>query len=207
MYIPKQFNEPSLPAMHDLMRAQPLATLITRTSEGLTANHIPFYLRDNGDKGILQAHVARSNPIWVDFVAGERVLVVFQDVDAYISPSWYASKADDHKVVPTWNYGAVHVHGLLRVVDDAAWIRAQMDALTAQQEAGFAEPWAVADAPSDYIDPMIARALIGIEIVIERLEGKWKVSQNQSERNRAGVVAGLESSGQFEMARLVRARE
>ena len=154
----------------------------------------------------MQAHVARSNPIWTDFVAGERVLVVFQDVDAYISPSWYASKADDHKVVPTWNYGAVHVHGVLRVVDDAAWIRAQIDALTAQQEAGFAQPWAVADAPSDYIDPMIARALIGLEIVIERLEGKWKVSQNQSERNRAGVVAGLEANEQVEMARLVRER-
>ena len=206
MYTPKQFHESDIQTMHELMRAQPLATVITCTADGLTANHIPFYLRDNGDKGILQAHVARSNPIWTDFVAGERVLVVFQDVDAYISPSWYASKADDHKVVPTWNYGAVHVHGVLRVVDDAAWIRAQMDALTAQQEAGFAQPWAVADAPSDYIDPMIARALIGLEIVIERLDGKWKVSQNQSERNRAGVVAGLEANEQVEMARLVRAR-
>lgn len=203
MHIPQIYNESNTAVMHALIRTRPLATLVTRTAEGLSANHIPFYLSADGK--VLQAHVSRANPIWQDFT-GE-VLAIFHDVEAYISPSWYASKADNHKVVPTWNYGAVHVHGQMRAVDDATWIRAQMDALTAQQESGFSEPWAVNDAPQDYINPMIAHALIGLEIVIERLEGKWKVSQDKPERNQTSVIAGLEASGQVEMAQLVRARQ
>ena len=207
MHTPKIYDEPDTAVMHALIRARPLATLVTLTDNGLSANHIPCYLFDNGVQGVLRAHVSRANPIWQDFKQDVAVLAVFTDVDAYISPSWYASKAENHKVVPTWNYGAVHAHGMMRVHDDAVWIRAQMDALTAQQEGVFDAPWAVDDAPQDYINPMIAHALIEIEIVIERLEGKWKVSQDKPERNQASVIAGLEANGQTEMAQLVRARQ
>ena len=206
MHTPKIYDEPDTAVMHALIRARPLATLVTLTDNGLSANHIPCYLFDNGAQGVLRAHVSRANPIWQDFKQDVAVLAVFTDVDAYISPSWYASKAENHKVVPTWNYGAVHAHGMMRVHDDAVWIRAQMDALTAQQEGVFDAPWAVDDAPQDYINPMIAHALIGIEIVIERLEGKWKVSQDKPERNQASVIAGLEANGQAEMAQLVKVR-
>ena len=206
MHTPKIYDEPDTAVMHALIRARPLATLVTLTDNGLSANHIPCYLFDNGVQGVLRAHVSRANPIWQDFKQDVAVLAVFTDVDAYISPSWYASKAENHKVVPTWNYGAVHAHGMMRVHDDAVWIRAQMDALTAQQEGVFDAPWAVDDAPQDYINPMIAHALIEIEIVIERLEGKWKVSQDKPERNQASVIAGLEANGQAEMAQLVKVR-
>ena len=206
MHTPKIYDEPDTAVMHALIRARPLATLVTLTDNGLSANHIPCYLFDNGAQGVLRAHVSRANPIWQDFKQDVAVLAVFTDVDAYISPSWYASKAENHKVVPTWNYGAVHAHGMMRVHDDAVWIRAQMDALTAQQEGVFDAPWAVDDAPQDYINPMIAHALIEIEIVIERLEGKWKVSQDKPERNQASVIAGLEANGQAEMAQLVKVR-
>ncbi|MGL4768543.1 MAG: FMN-binding negative transcriptional regulator [Formosimonas sp.] len=204
MYIPKAFQETSPDAMRQLIRARPLGSLVTLTDAGLLANHVPFYFHDDGANGVLRAHVARSNPVWQDF-AGE-VLVLFHDHDAYISPSWYVSKLDDGKVVPTWNYGAVHVRGQMRVVHDAAWIRAQIDALTTQQEGQFAAPWAVTDAPSEFIEPMIARALVGLEITITAMEGKWKVSQNQTERNQNSVVAGLEAHGDVAMAQMVRER-
>ena len=210
MYIPKIYNEADLVKLHALIRARPLATVTTLTDQGLTAHHIPFYLADNGAQGILRAHVNRNNPIWQDFKPDVAVVAVFHDVDAYISPSWYASKVENGKVVPTWNYAAVHAHGKMRVVDDAAWIRAQIDALTAQQEGVFDQPWMIDDAPIDYINPMIARALMGIEIVIERLEGQWKVSQDKPERNQASVIAALQSTdgrGHKEMAHLIRERQ
>lgn len=192
--------------MHELIRAHPLATLVTLSSGGLNANHIPFYFSPEPEPfGALQGHVARSNPIWTDFAKDVEVLAIFHGPEAYITPSWYATKQETGKVVPTWNYVTVHAYGSLRVVDDAAWLRAQLEALTAHNEAAFAQPWKLTDAPHHFTEKLI-EAIVGIEIVITRLHGKWKVSQNQPERNRAGVISGLESIGTqkaLEMAELI----
>ena len=205
MYIPKSFNESNTEVMHDLIRAQPLSTLVTNSSTGLTANHIPFYLMANETYGLLQGHVARANPLWRD-LSNTDVLVVFQGVNTYISPSWYVTKTQTGRVVPTWNYAAVHAYGTLRVIEDAAWLRAQLNALTTQQEARFEQPWAVDDAPLNYTDQLIEHAIVGIEITITRLEGKWKVSQNQPSENQCSVVEALNASNDLrhiEMAQLI----
>jgi len=200
MYIPPQFKQPSVAAMHELMRNRPLATLVTVAADGVNANHIPLYLTELPlPYGVLRGHVARSNPVWRDFDATQDVLAIFHGPDAYISPTWYATKQETGKVVPTWNYTAVHAYGALRIVEDAIWIRAQLEALTDQNEAGFSEPWAVADAPGDFTDKLL-ESIVGIEIAITRLDGKWKVSQNQSLQNRVGVVQGLKASGEREAA-------
>jgi transcriptional regulator len=205
MYIPKSFNESNTEVMHDLIRAHPLSTLVTNSSTGLTANHIPFYLMANETYGLLQGHVARANPLWRD-LSNTDVLVVFQGVNTYISPSWYVTKTQTGRVVPTWNYAAVHAYGMLRVIEDAAWLRAQLNALTTQQEARFEQPWAVDDAPLNYTDQLIEHAIVGIEITITRLEGKWKVSQNQPSENQCSVVEALNASNDLrhiEMAQLI----
>jgi transcriptional regulator len=207
MYVPKHFAEPRVDVLHQLMRAHPLATLVTLTADGLDANHVPLLLLpEPGPFGSLRGHVARANPVWRDLTrdaGGSEVLAIFHGPDAYITPSWYASKAETGKVVPTWNYAVAHAHGALRVVDDPAWIRAQMTALTAQGESAFAGPWRPDDAPADYIEKLIG-AVVGIEIVIARLSGKWKVSQNQSAANREGVVRGLLASGESDALRMAR---
>jgi transcriptional regulator len=201
MYIPKHFAEDDVAEMHALMRTNPLATLVSHGAAGLNANHIPLLLVD----GKLQGHVARANPLWkAGNVAGE-VLVIFQGDDSYISPSGYATKAEHGKVVPTWNYAAVHAYGELRVIDDPHWIFAQISALTAANEAALPQPWAVTDAPADYIEKMLG-AIVGIEISITRLLGKWKVSQNQPAVNQASLIAALEKAGD-PMAGLIRARQ
>lgn len=195
MYIPKPFEETKVEVMHELIRARPLATLVTLSSNGLNANHIPLHLSEApAPFGALWGHVARANPILADLENGGEVLAVFQGPDAYITPSWYATKQQTGKVVPTWNYAAVHAYGYLRVMDDPVWLRAQLDALTAQSEAPFAEPWTVSDAPEDFIE-RLKGAIVGVEMVITRLQGKWKVSQNQPSQNQASVVAGLKASG------------
>jgi transcriptional regulator len=195
MYIPKHFEEPKIEVMHQLMRAHPLATLVTLASTGLNANHIPFLLSpEPAPYGALQGHVARANPVWTDLAREVEVLAIFHGPEHYITPSWYATKQETGKVVPTWNYITVHAYGALRVVDDAAWLRDQLAALTAHNEAGFAQPWKITDAPEEFIEKLTG-AIVGIEIVITKLQGKWKLSQNQPPRNRAGVIAGLESVG------------
>jgi len=208
MYTPKHFEEPRIEVMHELMRARPLATLVTLSSAGLDANHIPLHLADApAPFGTLRGHVARANPLWRDFAKDVEVLAIFHGPDSYITPSWYATKKETGKVVPTWNYAVVHAYGTLRVIDDAAWLRAQLEALTAHNEAGFAQPWSVSDAPHEYTEKLIG-AIVGFEIVITRLSGKWKVSQNQPAKNQAGVIAGLNNSDQrdaAEMAALVAA--
>ena len=206
MYLPKHFAEPRIEAMHELMRAYPLATLVTLTANGLDANHIPLQLVANGSPfGTLQGHVARANPLWQDFNKDGEILAIFRGPDAYISPSWYATKKETGKAVPTWNYAVVHAHGTLRVIDDATWLRTQIEALTTRNEASLPHPWAVTDAPDDYIEKMIS-AVVGIEIQITRLSGKWKVSQNQPGENQTGIVEALRSSGNNAMAGLVEAR-
>jgi transcriptional regulator len=194
MYVPPVFDEPRLEVLHDLMRARPLATLVTLASSGLNANHVPLLVfEEPAPFGLLRGHVARANPVWSDFSKDVEALAVFHGPNAYISPTWYPTKKETGNVVPTWNYVAVHAYGFLRVVDDPVWVRAQIEALTARNESAFTAPWAVADAPPEFIDKMI-RSIVGIEIVITRLSGKWKVSQNQPPQNQLGVVAGLGAS-------------
>lgn len=191
--------------MHELIRTRPLATLVTLSSNGINANHIPLHLSEVPSPfGTLRGHVARSNPIWHDLKSDIEVLAIFHGPDAYISPSWYATKQETGKVVPTWNYTVVHAYGSLRIIDDASWIRTQLEALTNHNEAVFPEPWAVSDAPHDFTEKLI-EAIVGIEMVVTRLSGKWKVSQNQSPQNRASVIQGLNTSGQREAATLVNA--
>ncbi|OAI13973.1 transcriptional regulator [Methylomonas koyamae] len=203
MYIPKHFDESRIEVMRALIRNYPLATLVTLSADGLNANHIPLHLTDDGSPyGSLRGHIARSNPIWTDFDQQTEVLAVFQSENAYISPSWYATKPQTGKVVPTWNYAAVHAYGKLRIIDDPAWIRRQLEAMTEEFEAGFPEPWSVADAPVDFTERLITQ-IIGIEISVTRLQGKCKVSQNQPPENRNSVIEALRASGQPAMADLV----
>lgn len=196
MYLPRHFEETRPEVLHALMRAQPLATLVTLSASGdIDANHIPlFFSEETGGLGSLRGHVARANPLWRALLEGATALAIFHGPDGYISPSWYPTKREHGRVVPTWNYAVVHAHGSLRAIDDPAWLRTQVEALTTQQEATFAAPWEVGDAPADFIDRRL-EAIVGIELVIDKLTGKFKNSQNQPEQNRAGVVAGLEDQG------------
>jgi transcriptional regulator len=203
MYIPKHFDEPRIDVMQTLIRDYPLATLVTLSADGINANHIPLHLTDDGSPyGSLRGHVARSNPLWTDFDPQAEVLVVFQAENAYISPSWYASKQQTGKVVPTWNYAAVHAYGTLRIIDDPAWIRRQLEAMTDEFEAEFPEPWSISDAPADFTERLITQ-IIGIEISVTRLQSKWKVSQNQPPENRSSVIEALREAEHPAMANLV----
>jgi transcriptional regulator len=204
MYLPKHFEESRAEVLHELIRAQPLGLLVTLNDAGLQANNVPFVLDTDpaGGPGILRAHVARANPLWRETRGDVEALVVFQGPQAYVSPGWYPSKAEHGKVVPTWNYVMVQARGPLRAIDDAAWVRAFVTRLTTRHEAVQARPWAVADAPPDFIETM-TRAIVGIEITLTALTGKWKVSQNRSAADRAGVVSGLQAAGLMEAARSV----
>lgn len=210
MYIPAHFEETSVETMHSLMRAHPLATLVTSGASGITANHIPFHLAAEPlPFGVLRGHVARANPMLDDLAQGGEMLAVFQGVDSYISPSWYATKQAHGKAVPTWNYVAVHAYGELRVMENPHWLLAQLDALTAEHEGKLAEPWSIAEAPPEFIERLM-QSIVGIEMVITRLQGKWKTSQNQPAENRNSVVRGLCASGQqnaVAMADLIRGKK
>lgn len=187
MYLPAHFEQTDTQALHTLMRDHPLATLVTWQDGLPTADHVP--LEFDAATQTLRGHVARANPLW-RAAAGQPVLAVFNGPQAYITPSWYPSKAATHKVVPTWNYTVVHAGGVLQAVEDAPWLHALVTRLTAHHEAPRAAPWAVSDAPADYVQQML-RAIVGIEIPVDRLVGKWKISQNRSEADRQGVAAGL----------------
>ena len=190
MYVPAHFEQTDRTAVHALMREHPLAALVTSGPAGLTADPVPLeFDPDDGEHGTLLGHVARANPLW-RVAAGRPVLAIFNGPQAYVSPSWYPSKAATHKVVPTWNYTVVQARGTLRAVPDAPWLHALVTDLTARHEAARTEPWAVSDAPDDYVQQML-RAIVGIEIQLTALVGKWKVTQNRSEADRLGVVAGL----------------
>lgn len=205
MYLPKHFEETRPDALHALIRSQPLGMMVTLADSGLQANPVPFILDADpaGGPGILRAHVARANPVWREARADVEALVVFQGPQAYISPNWYPSKAEHGKAVPTWNYVTVQARGTLRAIaDDPAWLRAFVTRLTETHEAAQPRPWAVTDAPPDFIDTML-RAIVGIEITLSALTGKWKVSQNRPAADRAGVAAGLNAVGQPDSARLI----
>lgn len=195
MYQPRQFVVDDIAALHEAMRAYPLGSLITLQDGALVADEIPFLLDPTPSaehpNGVLKAHVARANPLWQKHDASKQVLVIFKGPQAYVSPSWYPTKAEHGKVVPTWNYIVVQASGHLVQKDgDPAWLRAQLDALTQSQEGQRPAPWQVSDAPADYIAQTM-KAIVGIEIGIQSLTGKWKVSQNQPAANREGVVRGL----------------
>ncbi len=200
MYQPDHHREDDLGVQHALIRAHPLGLLVTAGAGGLEANPIPFVLDATAaPKGVLRGHLARANRQWRDFDPSAEALVVFQGAEAYITPSWYAAKAETGKVVPTWNYAIVQVRGPLRVVEDTDWLRSQVNALTRAREATRPQPWQVADAPEPFVAAML-RGIVGIEIEIARIDGKWKVSQNRSEADRNGVVAGLQAEGTTEAA-------
>ena len=193
MYSPPPFDETRLDVLHELIRAHPLGTLVILNGSELSANHIPFLVRaDQGERGTLCGHVAKSNPVWKQLGGAVEALVVFQGAESYITPSWYPSKHADGKAVPTWNYACVHAYGQPRAIEDAGWLLEFVTQLTQVHEAGQALPWQVSDAPKDFTDQMLGR-IVGIEIPISKLQGKWKVSQNRKLGDRLGVAAGLES--------------
>lgn len=209
MHTPKHFEEPRIEVLHDLIRKRSLATLVVMGSGGLNANHIPLHLSEGpGPLGTLRGHVSRSNPVWKELDPSIEALAIFSGPEAYITPNWYATKRETGEAVPTWNYVVAHAHGRLRVVEDPAWLRSHLEDLTRHKESGFPEPWTMADAPADYIARLLA-GIVGLELEVSRIEGKWKVSQNQPEANRRGVVEGLEASGEpqaLAIAALVRER-
>ncbi len=191
MYVPLHFDESRTEVLHQFIREHPLAVLVTMGSNELNANHIPFELDpEPAPFGILRGHVARGNPVWHEYSRNVEALLIFQGPGSYISPSWYPTKKETGKVVPTYNYVVVHAYGPMRVIDDRAWLRRLVERLTNRHEAARAEPWKIADAPSDYIEKMLA-AIVGIEVPVTKLVGKWKTSQNQPEVNREGVIRGL----------------
>jgi transcriptional regulator len=191
MYIPRHNEETRLPILHQLIRAEPLAALITLTSTGLFASHIPMVLEpsDSG-LGILRGHVSRANLQWKDRVESVDALAIFSGPQHYITPTWYAGKLEHGKEVPTWNYVVVHAYGPLQVIEDHTWLLKHLHQLTDQHEAARSAPWSVSDAPEDFVRTMM-NGIVGFEMPIARLEGKWKVSQNRTPRDRQGVIDGL----------------
>jgi transcriptional regulator len=208
MYIPHHFREERIPVIHQLIRSHHFATLVTMGPEGLLASHVPMLLDpEPAPFGTLRCHVARANPQWRSFSPDVPALAIFSGPQQYISPLWYETTAETGKVVPTWNYVVVHAYGTLQVIEDAAWLREMVTDLTNVLEAGFPEPWKVESAPADFISAQL-KGIVGLEMPVSRLEGKWKVSQNRVEKDRLGVVSALEGTGDRDaasMAQLVRA--
>jgi len=190
MYRPDHFRVDDVKEMHALMRARPFATLVSGGAKGLFASHLPTVLKDEGSCGTIECHLARANPHWSDLGAAEEALMIFHGPEAYVTPNWYPSKAEHGKVVPTWNFAAVHAYGRPEVMHEPEWLRRHVTELTAQQERGAPRPWMPSDAPPAFIDAML-RGIVGFRFPIARLEGKWKMSQNREMPDRAGVVTGL----------------
>ena len=200
MYLPPLFAENRIEELHRIVREHPLGTIVTHTDKGLDANHIPFELEPGrGACGILQGHVARSNPMVTELSDGAEVLVIFRGHHGYISPSWYPSKHETHRHVPTWNYEVVHAHGRLRIIDDEKFVRGVVARLTRRHEAAEAQPWKMGDAPADYLEQLL-KMIVGIEVEVSRLEGKRKLGQNREARDVEGAVQALQERGFTELA-------
>lgn len=194
-YLPAHHAETDVDVLHATIDAHPLGIWVTLGAGELLVNQVPFLLdRDRGAHGTLRCHVARANAVWRELSTTLDSVVVFAAESAYVTPSWYAAKAEHGRVVPTWNYVTVHAHGKPRVVEDRGWLRTLVGDLTERHEAGRAAPWRVEDAPAEFVD-RLCEAIVGIEIPIDRLVGKWKVSQNRPEADRRGVAAGLRAQG------------
>jgi transcriptional regulator len=209
MYNPSSFAEHDVAVMHDFIEAHPFGALVTASPSGLFATHLPLVLdRQVGPHGTLQGHIARANPHHEVAGDGSEALVLFTGADSYVTPSMYASKAKHGKVVPTWNYVAVHAHGTLRFVREPDALRVHLARLTARHETSRRQPWSITDAPADYIEKQLG-AIVGVEIEITRLEGKWKMSQNRPAEDVDGVIEGLSASDdprEREVAEIVRER-
>jgi transcriptional regulator len=194
VYLPAHFNETRIDVLHSLMRANPLATLVVAAESGLVANHMPVEtLSSPAPLGRLHGHIARANPLWKEYRDGEKALAIFQGPQAYVSPSFYPSKALKGEVVPTWDYAVVHAAGTLRFIHDPDWLRAFVATLTKTHEGARAEPWKMDDAPTPYIDKML-KMIVGFEFSISHLTGKWKVSQNRPAADRRGVIENLQAA-------------
>jgi transcriptional regulator len=200
MYTPAHFAVTDPAALHRIIREHPLGMLVTPSPDGMDANHIPFEFDPTvGAHGLLSAHVARANPVWQQCASGADVLIVFRGNEHYISPNWYPSKHETHRQVPTWNYEVVHAHGRLTVRDDDRFVRGVVARLTRTHEAQEPKPWKMGDSSPDYIDGMV-RAIVGIEVLVTRLEGKSKLSQNREPRDVRGAVDSLRARGVLPMA-------
>lgn len=198
------FIEERVDVMHELIDAYSFGILIAHEGGEISINHLPFVLhRELSENGTLRAHMAKGNPLWKGFDEGSDVVVIFQGPHHYISPSWYASKAEHGKVVPTWNYATVHVKGALKLIDDPDWLITQIGSLSDIHEAGRDDPWKVTDAPDKYIRGQM-KGIIGLEIEIAELTGKWKMSQNKNDADKAGIFAGLENDGDENALEMIR---
>jgi transcriptional regulator len=210
LYLPAHFNETRTDVLQALMRARPLATLVTLCDSGLVANHLPVEtLSAPPPLGLIRGHIARANPLWREYREAAPAMAIFQGPQSYISPSFYASKAQTGEVVPTWDYAVVHAHGTLRFINDAAWLKGFVARLTDTHEASRAQPWAIDDAPVSYIDKMLS-LIVGFEFSISSLSGKWKVSQNRQLADRHSVVKNLQAASDadsHEIAAMLACRE
>ncbi|MEP7029152.1 MAG: FMN-binding negative transcriptional regulator [Candidatus Eisenbacteria bacterium] len=208
MYLPRRYEVTDLGTLHEFVREHPLGAWIRQQDGELVADHIPFLLEPSkGEFGTLYGHVARANPAWKALAPDRPSLVLFQGADAYVTPTWYPGKSEHGRVVPTWNYAVVHATGVARAIDDAEWLREHVGRMTDTQERNEALPWRVSDAPEEYVRKMV-EGIVGVEIPLTRLVGKWKVSQNRDDADRAGVIAGLTGRGDDAsraMAAMVRA--
>lgn len=207
MYLPQHYEETREEELHRVIAEYPFGALVVHGPHGLDANHIPFELHaDKGGQGRLLAHVARANPVWKEMADGSEALVIFRGGDAYISPNWYPSKHEQHKQVPTWNYRVVHVHGRLRIRDDEKFVRGVVARLTRVHEAGAgsARPWKMTDSAPEYIDQLLT-VIVGIEVEITRMVGKWKLSQNKDARDRVNAADELRKRGEQEISAAMQA--
>ncbi|MGA3222621.1 MAG: FMN-binding negative transcriptional regulator [Acidobacteriaceae bacterium] len=191
MYTPKAFEVTDLPMLHSVMKQSELATLVSNTTQGLVATHLPLLLDETrGEYGTLIGHVSRANAQWRETDPKAEALIIFLGLDAYVSPNWYPAKQETGRVVPTWNYAAIHAYGRITFFEDVERLRTVVTELTQKHEASFPAPWQVSDAPAVYIDSQL-KAIVGFEFEILRLEGKRKFNQNRSEEDRVGVIEGL----------------
>ena len=196
MYTPKAFEITDLPMLHAAMKQSELATLVTLTANGLVATHLPLLLDEaKGPYGTLTGHVSRANLQWQETDPKAEALIIFLGLDSYVSPNWYPAKQETGRVVPTWNYAAIHVYGRVTFIEDAEWLRTMVSDLTTRYEASFPAPWQVTDAPAVYIDSQL-KAIVGFEFQILRIEGKQKFNQNRSIEDRLGVIQGLRGLGE-----------
>ena len=204
MYIPAHFAETRPERLHRVIQTHPLGMLVTHGEGGLDANHLPFeFDPEVGEHGLLSAHVARANPVWQRCPSGTPVMVVFRGAEAYISPNWYPSKQETHRQVPTWNYEVVHAHGILTVHDDKRFVRRIVARLTKRHEATEPKPWKMGESTPEFINSMLGN-IVGIEVAVTSLVGKFKLSQNREARDVAGAAEALHSRGQVELADLMR---
>lgn len=190
MYIPKRFLQDDINQLKGMMANHSFATFISQSESGVEANHMPLVLNESGQKSVLQGHIAKANPLWKNLKDKSEVLIIFNGPNCYISPNYYPTKKDNGKVVPTWNYVSVHVKGIVSFIHDEEWVLTMLNNLTDQYEANQPVPWSVSDAPQAYIDKMLS-AIVGLEIDILSITGKWKVSQDKAEVNQEGIIKGL----------------